>query len=135
MKFHLRRKLKTDLDDRPSSDPPTSEKNHVSRLKEKFPGRKSFDTVRERVHSKLSGQSRKKVVNEQLLKRRFIASVAILDQPLITHVEFLIDPRYHSLKIIGNGSFGVVASAVDSTTNQRVAIKKNSVHFLVTSQR
>lgn len=42
----------------------------------------------------------------------------------MTEVEYFIDARYSKLKVIGSGSFGVVASAIDSTTGQRVAIKK-----------
>ncbi|GMI47600.1 hypothetical protein TrCOL_g4659 [Triparma columacea] len=39
---------------------------------------------------------------------------------------FRIDRRYSELKAIGKGSYGVVASAVDAITQQKVAIKKIS---------
>mmetsp|Transcript_24864 Transcript_24864/g.51637 ORF Transcript_24864/g.51637 Transcript_24864/m.51637 type:complete len:471 (+) Transcript_24864:26-1438(+) len=39
---------------------------------------------------------------------------------------FKLDRRYGELKAIGKGSYGVVASAVDSVTQQKVAVKKIS---------
>lgn len=38
--------------------------------------------------------------------------------------KFTIDERYHTLKPIGDGSYGFVVSAVDSVTGNKVAIKK-----------
>lgn len=35
-------------------------------------------------------------------------------------------PRYHSLEFLGEGAYGVVVSAMDTVTKQRVAIKKVS---------
>lgn len=60
----------------------------------------------------------------EMVKRRVVAPVFMFDRPLLTEIEFIVDPRYRSLHVIGHGSFGVVASAHDSHTNQRVAIKK-----------
>lgn len=37
---------------------------------------------------------------------------------------FTIDKKYSDLKAIGKGSYGVVCSALDSTTGRRIAIKK-----------
>ena len=37
---------------------------------------------------------------------------------------FDVDPRYASLKYIGAGAYGCVASAIDETSGRRVAIKK-----------
>ncbi len=35
-----------------------------------------------------------------------------------------VGPRYHSLEFLGEGAYGVVVSAVDTVTKQKVAIKK-----------
>lgn len=35
-----------------------------------------------------------------------------------------VGPRYHSLEFLGEGAYGVVASAIDSTSGAKVAIKK-----------
>ena len=43
---------------------------------------------------------------------------------LVDYQRFFIDERYKSLKAIGLGSYGFVASAIDSKTGNRVAIKK-----------
>lgn len=59
-----------------------------------------------------------------VIKRRARIPVFMFDRPLTTEVEFVVDARYHSLKVIGHGSFGVVARAVDSRTSGSVAIKK-----------
>jgi len=40
------------------------------------------------------------------------------------HEVFHVEERYSNLKVIGSGSYGVVCSAVDTTTNSKVAIKK-----------
>lgn len=37
-----------------------------------------------------------------------------------------VGPRYHSLSYLGSGAYGVVASAIDSVTGEKVAIKKMS---------
>lgn len=37
---------------------------------------------------------------------------------------FTIDKKYSDLKVIGKGSYGVVCSALDSTSGKRIAIKK-----------
>lgn len=60
----------------------------------------------------------------EMVKRRARMPIAMFDRPLVSEVEYIVDERYHSLKVIGYGSFGVVASAIDSRTSQRVAIKK-----------
>lgn len=39
-------------------------------------------------------------------------------------VKFYVDSKYSILETIGEGAYGVVCSAVDNTTGQRVAIKK-----------
>mmetsp|Transcript_29138 Transcript_29138/g.48988 ORF Transcript_29138/g.48988 Transcript_29138/m.48988 type:complete len:415 (+) Transcript_29138:129-1373(+) len=43
---------------------------------------------------------------------------------------FYIDQRYRSLKPIGDGSYGFVASATDTVTNSKVAIKKVKDTFI-----
>uniref|UniRef100_K1QIB2 Mitogen-activated protein kinase n=1 Tax=Magallana gigas TaxID=29159 RepID=K1QIB2_MAGGI len=40
--------------------------------------------------------------------------------------EFLVGPRYVDLKYIGEGAYGMVVSALDTVTKQKVAIKKIS---------
>eukprot|EP00053_Salpingoeca_punica_P015493 m.143016 g.143016 ORF g.143016 m.143016 type:complete len:376 (+) comp16729_c1_seq1:255-1382(+) len=40
--------------------------------------------------------------------------------------EFFVAPRYKDLKFIGEGAYGVVASALDVVANERVAIKRVS---------
>lgn len=62
--------------------------------------------------------------NYEMVKRRVNVQIAILERPLLTNVEFIIDERYKSLKLIGSGSYGIVVSAYDSITKSRVAIKK-----------
>ena len=43
------------------------------------------------------------------------------------HSTFLqVGPRYHSLQFLGEGAYGVVASAMDTIAKERVAIKKVS---------
>jgi len=37
---------------------------------------------------------------------------------------FLLDQRYNIIETIGNGAYGVVVSALDTVTGERVAIKK-----------
>ena len=47
--------------------------------------------------------------------------------PLIRHqrtVKFQVDSKYSILETIGEGTYGVVCSAVDNSTGHRVAIKK-----------
>jgi len=39
---------------------------------------------------------------------------------------FQVGPRYHTLEFLGEGAYGVVVSAMDTVTKQRVAIKKVS---------
>ena len=39
---------------------------------------------------------------------------------------FQVGPRYHSLQFLGEGAYGVVASAMDTIAKERVAIKKVS---------
>jgi len=45
--------------------------------------------------------------------------VTVLDK-----TSFTIDRRYSDLKVIGSGSYGVVCSALDTTSGKRYAIKK-----------
>lgn len=73
-----------------------------SRASQKFSSRESFEMV----------------------KRRARMPISMFDRPLVSEVEFIVDERYRSLKVIGYGSFGVVASALDTRTSHRVAIKK-----------
>lgn len=70
--------------------------------------------------------SRSKSTREsfEMTKRRARMPVAMFDRPFVSEIEFIVDTRYSSLKVIGTGSFGVVASANDAYTSQRVAIKK-----------
>lgn len=58
------------------------------------------------------------------VKRRVRVQLAILDRPLMTDTEFIVDDRYRSLRLLGAGSYGIVVSALDSLTGHRVAIKK-----------
>ena len=37
-----------------------------------------------------------------------------------------MSPRYHGLEYLGEGAYGVVVSAMDNVTKQKVAIKKMS---------
>lgn len=67
--------------------------------------------------------------NHEMVKRRARMPVSMFDRPLISQVDFIVDPRYYSLKVVGLGSFGIVASAFDSVSSQRVAIKKILVPF------
>lgn len=60
----------------------------------------------------------------ELKKRRVHVPVTIFDKPLVSELEFIVDPRYQSLKMLGCGSFGVVVSAIDKTTGDNVAIKR-----------
>ena len=60
----------------------------------------------------------------EMVKRRVRVSLAILERPLMTETEFLVDARYRSVKLIGSGAYGIVCSAIDSVTRSRVAIKK-----------
>lgn len=75
-------------------------------------------------HSSMKQQSVSKRDSFEMVKRRVRAPVSMFDRPLLTEVEFVVDARYRSLTVIGSGSFGVVAGAHDTKTNQRVAIKK-----------
>lgn len=59
-----------------------------------------------------------------MVKRRARVSLAILERPLMTETEFLVDARYKSVKLLGSGAYGIVVSARDSVTNSRIAIKK-----------
>ncbi|CAM9113862.1 unnamed protein product, partial [Ectocarpus fasciculatus] len=45
-------------------------------------------------------------------------------QVTVGYGKFLIDERYTNLKPIGDGSYGLVASALDTVTGNKVAIKK-----------
>lgn len=52
---------------------------------------------------------------------------------LVRNIEFEISTRYRVLNLLGSGSYGVVCSAIDLWTGEKVAIKKflsvgNSVH-------
>ncbi|CAN8074619.1 unnamed protein product [Agarophyton chilense] len=60
----------------------------------------------------------------EMVKRRAVLNLAILERPLMTSTEFLVDVRYRHMKLIGSGSYGLVVKAIDSTHNSRVAIKK-----------
>lgn len=59
-----------------------------------------------------------------MVKRRVKIQLAIIERPLMTDTEFLVDIRYRSVKYIGAGAYGIVVSAVDTVTDTRVAIKK-----------
>ena len=52
-------------------------------------------------------------------------------------VKFELDSRYKIIEIIGNGAYGVVCSAIDTSTGSKVAIKKISRAFdvLTTAKR
>lgn len=68
-----------------------------------------------------------------LRKRKITVPVHLFDNPYFTQTTVSVDARYEHLKHVGGGRFGVVVSAVDSFTNDRVAIKKvfsafDSVH-------
>ena len=43
---------------------------------------------------------------------------------VVWKTEFLVDDRYQLLRALGRGAYGVVVSARDSLTGQKVAIKK-----------
>ncbi|CDF38108.1 Mitogen-activated protein kinase 10 MPK10 [Chondrus crispus] len=65
----------------------------------------------------------------QLVKRRVTIQLALVDRPLMTETEFLVAPRYRSLRLLGAGSYGIVVSALDASPSRappprRVAIKK-----------
>jgi len=45
---------------------------------------------------------------------------------LVKGKEFWVGPRYKELRYLGEGAYGVVAEALDTTTNEKVAIKKIS---------
>lgn len=47
----------------------------------------------------------------------------------VRNVPFVVEKRYQLTKLIGNGSYGVVVAAVDTATNERVAIKKVGALF------
>lgn len=79
--------------------------------------------------SKLSRDNRRRHshsddVKLEFVKRRVRVPLAILERPLLSETDFVVDVRYKNFKLIGSGSYGIVVSAVDSTTNARVAIKK-----------
>lgn len=61
---------------------------------------------------------------EEFVKRRVRVQLALLDRPYMSDTEFIVDARYRSLRMLGAGSYGIVVSALDSLTGQRVAIKK-----------
>eukprot|EP00043_Microstomoeca_roanoka_P011452 m.107863 g.107863 ORF g.107863 m.107863 type:complete len:383 (-) comp15200_c0_seq2:699-1847(-) len=50
--------------------------------------------------------------------------VAGYRDPIIKGEPFRVGPRYQSIKFIGEGAYGVVCSAVDVMTQEKVAIKK-----------
>lgn len=62
--------------------------------------------------------------SHELVKRRVRINLAILERPLMTTTDFVVDARYRNVKLIGSGSYGIVVSAMDSLTGARVAIKK-----------
>lgn len=66
----------------------------------------------------------------EMVKRRVRVQLAIIERPLMTETEFLVDSRYRSVKLIGSGAYGIVCSAIDTQTKSRVAIKKilNAFH-------
>ncbi|KAK2956881.1 hypothetical protein BLNAU_8158 [Blattamonas nauphoetae] len=43
---------------------------------------------------------------------------------MATHYSFTVPSNYQVIKLLGKGSYGVVCSALNEATNQRVAIKK-----------
>lgn len=45
-------------------------------------------------------------------------------EQVISEPEFIIDPYYTPIKAIGRGAYGVVCSAIDNRTGEKVAIKK-----------
>lgn len=59
-----------------------------------------------------------------MVKRRVKVNLAILERPLMTDTEIIVDARYKSVRLVGSGSYGIVVSAFDTITNSRVAIKK-----------
>lgn len=63
-------------------------------------------------------------VKLEFVKRRVRVPVSILERPLMSETEFTVDVRYRNFKLIGSGSYGIVVSAIDSTIDARVAIKK-----------
>lgn len=62
--------------------------------------------------------------SSEFVKRRVRVNLAILERPLMTETEFIVDARYRALKLLGSGSYGIVVSALDSFTGTRIAIKK-----------
>nr|APS85776.1 extracellular regulated MAP kinase 1 [Paracyclopina nana] len=48
------------------------------------------------------------------------------NEEVVRGIPFKVGPRYHSLEFLGEGAYGVVVSAMDSVTKERVAIKKVS---------
>jgi hypothetical protein len=42
----------------------------------------------------------------------------------ISGINFDLSERYQPIKLIGKGTYGAVISAIDSVTNEKVAIKK-----------
>eukprot|EP00178_Gracilaria_changii_P018829 TRINITY_DN5428_c0_g1_i1.p1 TRINITY_DN5428_c0_g1~~TRINITY_DN5428_c0_g1_i1.p1 ORF type:complete len:478 (-),score=60.63 TRINITY_DN5428_c0_g1_i1:2029-3462(-) len=60
----------------------------------------------------------------EMVKRRAVVDLDILDNPLSARDEFIVDIRYRQMKLIGSGSYGLVVKAIDTTHNSRVAIKK-----------
>ncbi|KAI0564822.1 Mitogen-activated protein kinase 10 MPK10 [Gracilaria domingensis] len=60
----------------------------------------------------------------EMVKRRAVVNLAILERPLMTKDEFIVDVRYRHMRLIGSGSYGLVVKATDTTGNSTVAIKK-----------
>lgn len=60
----------------------------------------------------------------EMVKRRATVNLAILERPLMTSTEFVVDARYRNMKLLDSGSYGIVVRAFDSKTNTAVAIKK-----------
>ena len=53
------------------------------------------------------------------------SSVGLVEKTTyIDKTAFTIDSRYNELKVIGKGSYGVVCSAIDTSSSTSVAIKK-----------
>lgn len=52
--------------------------------------------------------------------------LAAKSEEVVRGIAFKVGPRYHSLEFLGEGAYGVVVSAIDSVTKERMAIKKVS---------
>ena len=62
--------------------------------------------------------------NDQMIKRRVKINLASITNPMMTDTIFEVHKRYRNLKLVSIGSYGIVVSATDDSTDERVAIKK-----------